>query len=139
MTPQAFLSPLVLQEGFNLIMRSAKVEDEGLSLALEDKPQIQSTAAFHERLDASQPHPSMQVGLAIHFIRSLHRCENHIPAISRDAFEKARSRQQLHGARSVDPVISRSLPARRAHAVSLRMATPALTLCAKASRYSDAK
>jgi hypothetical protein len=45
-------SPLVLQEGFDLIMRPAKMEDEGLSLALEHKSQIQRTATFHERLDA---------------------------------------------------------------------------------------
>jgi hypothetical protein len=45
-------SPLDLQEGFDLIMRPAEMEDEGLSLALEHKSQIQRTATFHERLDA---------------------------------------------------------------------------------------
>jgi hypothetical protein len=46
-------SPLVLQEGFDLIMRPAEMENEGLALALEYKSQIQPTATFHERLDAS--------------------------------------------------------------------------------------
>jgi hypothetical protein len=34
-------------------MRPAKVENEGLSLALENKSQMQPAATFHERLDAS--------------------------------------------------------------------------------------
>ena len=34
-------------------MRPAEVEDESLSFALENKPQIQPAATFHERLDAS--------------------------------------------------------------------------------------
>ena len=50
--PAPSSSSLVLQEGFDLVMRPAKVENQSLPLALKNEPQIQAAATFHERRDA---------------------------------------------------------------------------------------
>jgi hypothetical protein len=44
---------LILQEGFNLTVGSAKVEYESVLFALKNQPQIKSAAAFHEGPNSS--------------------------------------------------------------------------------------
>ena len=132
-------SPLVPEEGFDLVMRPAKVKDEGFTLALEHQSQIQPAATFHEGSDASQSQSRMQVRLPVGGIDGLHGGQN-LPSSSwRDALEETRRRQQFHGARSASSVTSRNCPVRRARAVSRRMAAPALANCAAVSLYSAAK
>lgn len=42
------LSPLIPQEGCDLIVGPTEVEDQGAILASENKPQVQSTSALDE-------------------------------------------------------------------------------------------
>ena len=100
--------PTVFQEGFDCIVRSTEVEHERGSLPLKDQPQIQTTATFHERLDSSQPHPSMQMRATISVTGGPHCRENLGASCNWNACQEARCGQQLHGVRSASSVISRN-------------------------------
>lgn len=115
------------------------MEHEGVFLALKYQPQVQTAAAFHEGLDATQADSSVQVRVPVCRDRGLHRGQNLCAPVDGNASKEARRSLKLHGARSASPVITRNLPARRACAASLRMTAPALALWAGVRPYSEAK
>jgi len=77
-------------------MGSTEMKDQAGTLPLEDQAQIQSTPALHERDDAPQTHPGMQMRNPIGQGCSFHGGQDFGPTFAWDAFKKARRGKGLH-------------------------------------------
>ena len=132
-------SAVVLQECPNFTVCATKVENKGVSIALENQPQVETTAAFHERGDAAQADAGVQVWLPESFRCCFHHLENLGSSFRRDTLLESRGCEKLHGARSARLLTSRSWPALRAWDASRFMRTPARAISGRLRPYSAAK
>jgi hypothetical protein len=86
----------VFQKRPHLVMSSTEVKDQAVTLPLEDQAQIQATSAFHERNDAPQTHPGMQMRNSIGQGCGFHGGQDFCPTFARDASKKARRGKSFH-------------------------------------------